>query len=67
MEVVALVYLIHYVQQCPRKFGPFSAETNELMNVIDLIIRVISTLETYERFVAKFAIMVEHLSQGTLS
>ena len=65
MEVVALVYFIHYVQQCPRKLGPFSAETNELMNAIDLIIRVISAIEMYERFVAKFAITVEHLSQGT--
>ena len=65
MEVVALVYLIHYIQQCLRKLGPFSTETNELINVIDLIIRVISTIETYERFVAKFTITVEHLSQGT--
>ena len=35
------------------------------MNLIDLIIRVISAIETYERFVAKFAITVEHLLQGT--
>ena len=65
MEVVALVYLIHYVQQCLRKLGPFSVEMNELMNLIDLIITVISAIETYERFVAKFAITIEHLSQGT--
>ena len=65
MEVVALVYLIHYVQQCPGKLDPFSAETNELMNLIDFIIWVISAIETYERFVAKFAITIEHLSQGT--
>ena len=65
MEVVALMYLIYYVQQCSRKLGPFSAETNELMNLIDLIIRVISSIETYERFVTKFMITVEHLSQGT--
>ena len=62
MEVLALVDLIHDVQQRPSKLSSFFTEPNQLMSSNNLIFKIIPKVQMYKYIIVVIHIAVQHLS-----